>query len=96
MNVVEQTLNFLRRRKRAYQLVFQKNAPQVQIVLGDLAKFCRATEDTQSAEPLNTAYLNGRRSVFLRLTQHLSLTPDELFLLYSNAQLALNKDTDNG
>jgi hypothetical protein len=96
VSIVEQTLNFLRRRKRAYQLVFQKNAPQVQIVLGDLAKFCRATEDTHSKDPLNTAYLNGRRSVFLHLTQHLSLTPDELFLLYSNAAIAPMKDTDNG
>lgn len=96
MNIVEHTMNFLRRRKRAYQLIFNPKAPQVQIVLGDLAKFCRATEDTHSGSAVNTAYLNGRRSVFLRLTQHLSLTPDELFLLYSNAQLALNKDTENG
>lgn len=89
-------MNFLRRRKRAYQLVFNKNAPQVQIVLGDLAKFCRANEDTHSGSAVNTAYLNGRRSVFLRLTQHLCLTPDELFVLYTNAQIAPNKDTENG
>lgn len=92
MSLVEDTMNFLLGRKQAYQLVFNKKAPASITVLGDLAKFCRAVEDTHSKDALNSAYLQGRRSVFLRITQHLSLTPDELFLLYSNAQIA-RKDT---
>ena len=96
MSLVDQTINFLRRRRRAYQLTFGKTNNAAQIVIGDLAKFCRATEDTFSADPQKSAYLQGRRSVFLRLTQHLSLTPEELFLLYSNAQIASTGDTEDG
>jgi len=94
MNVVEKTLNFLRRRKHAYQLTFgtRVHSPAQAIVLEDLAKFCRATEDTMSADPHKTAYLAGRRSVFLRLNQHLHMSPEELLFLYGSNSIAIQGD----
>lgn len=65
---------------RAYQLTF--NSPSGQIVLADLAPFCRAVEsclvlgDTHA-----TAALEGRREVFLRITQYARLTEEEILTL---------------
>lgn len=75
------TLDFLRRRRRAYLLTFNSGFAQ-QEVLMDLAKFCRANETTFNADPRIHAVLEGRREVWLRITQHLHLTSEQLFALY--------------
>jgi hypothetical protein len=74
---------FLHGRKRAYQMVFSSENQYTKVVLADLAKFCRAESSTFNADPRIHAALEGRREVFLRITQHLHLTPDELFKLYA-------------
>lgn len=75
------TLDFLRFRKRAYQFTFN-DSQSSQLVLQDLAKFCRANETTFHADPRLHAVLEGRREVWLRITQHLHLTSEQLFALY--------------
>lgn len=53
-------------------------------VLIDLARFCRANETTFVPKDRDAALvLAGRREVFLRIQQHLNLTNDQLFALYS-------------
>lgn len=52
-------------------------------VMEDLAVFCRANESTFSADPRVHALLEGRREVFLRIMDHIGLTPDEFFAKYT-------------
>lgn len=68
-------------RRYAYQQTFK--GPLADVVLRDLALFCRAHESTFNADPRVQANLDGRREVWLRLQHHLKLTPDQLWELYS-------------
>lgn len=79
----QRVVNFLRLRKKAYQLTFGGSVAN-QSVLQDLATFCRANETC--AVPGNhdaTMLLEGRREVWLRIMQHLNLTGEQLALLYN-------------
>ena len=84
MSAVTRTFEFLRGRKRAYQLAL--TSPAGQEVLEDLARFCRANETCFHEDPRLHAVLEGRREVWLRIQQHLNLTPAQLFGLYSGRQ----------
>jgi hypothetical protein len=68
-------------RRHQYQLCFR--SPPGQEVLKDLARFCRAHESTFHADPRAHAMAEGRREVWLRIQQHLNLSPDQLWELYS-------------
>jgi len=73
--------DFLIRRAQAYRNVLNKESPTARIVLKDLAKFCRATQSTFHTDPRVEALLEGRREVWLRISQHLQLSDDELWNL---------------
>lgn len=84
MNVVRRTYEFLRFRKRDYQLTFNMKSIHAQRVLVDLAKFCRADETcVVPGDQRMTDVLEGRREVFLRIQQHLRLPPDQLYAMYA-------------
>lgn len=68
-------------RRYAYRQVFK--GPHAEVVLKDLARFCRANESTFHADPRAHAVAEGRREVWLRLQHHLKLTPEQLWSLYS-------------
>jgi len=86
-------LDFLRGRKRAYQLSLSSVAGQT--VLRDLAEFCRANETCFHEDPRLHAVLEGRREVWLRIQQHLNLTSEQLYALYSGRDFnPLKEDTD--
>lgn len=74
---LEQIRAFVFGRRAAYVRTF--NSPGAQPVLEDLARFCRAAESTFDPDPRVAAVLEGRREVWLRIQQHLRLSPDELF-----------------
>ena len=76
-----QALDFIRGRKRAYQLTF--NSLHAQAVLIDLATFCRANETCWHADPSKKDVLLGRHEVWLRIQQHLNLTSEQLTAIYS-------------
>jgi len=76
-------------RRTAYLRCF--TSPPGEVVLADLAKFCRATEPTFHPDPRVSAQLDGRREVFLRIQQHLRLTDDQLWKLYGER---LNSTSD--
>lgn len=67
---------FLTTRKRNYQTTFAGVGGEA--VLEDLARFCRADESTFNTDPRVSALMEGRREVWLRITKHLNLSPDEL------------------
>ncbi len=77
-------IDFLRRRKQAYQLVFQWAQPADRLVLEDLAKFCRANEScVVPGDHDRTLVLEGRREAWLRIQQHLGLAEEQLLELYN-------------
>lgn len=91
------TWDFLRRRKVDYQLAFTSGPGQA--VLHDLAKFCRADENTFNKDPRLSDVLIGRREVWLRIQKHLRLTPDQLYAIYAGHQFNpqdMDKEEDNG
>ena len=78
--------DYLRRRKTHYQITFPTNGYSQQYVLSDLARFCRAHETTFHPDARMSAVLQGRNEVWLRITNHLHLTSEQLFALYNGNQ----------
>lgn len=73
---------YLYKRQKDYLDTFGLDNVQAKEVLKDLAKFCRANESTFEADARLHAVLEGRREVWLRIQDHLNLTPDELWAKY--------------
>jgi hypothetical protein len=70
-------------RRFAYRKTFagqRGTAPD--IVLRDLAKFCRAHESTMHIDARAHAVAEGRREVWLRIQRHMNLSPEQLWDLY--------------
>jgi hypothetical protein len=84
MTTFSQLYDFITRRTRNYKLVFGDGdrGPQ-RAVLKDLARFCRASETCFNEDPRVHAVLEGRREVWLRIANHLNLSPQELLAIYS-------------
>lgn len=68
-------------RRYAYRKTFQ--GPLAEVVLKDLARFCRGHESTFHADPRAHALAEGRREVWLRISQHLQLNEQQLWELYA-------------
>lgn len=66
-------------RQYHYQKTFR--APIAEPVLRDLARFCRANTSTFHPDARAHAVAEGRREVWLRIQNHLQLSPEELFRL---------------
>lgn len=73
-------LEFIAERQSAYARVF--SGPDAELVLRDLAKFCRSEKTTFDPDPRVSALLQGRHEVWLRLQQHLRLSPERLYDIY--------------
>jgi hypothetical protein len=78
---IDKARRLLGERRYAYQQTLK--GPLGEVVLKDLARFCRAHESTFNADPRIQANLDGRREVWLRLQHHLKLTPEQLWELYA-------------
>lgn len=87
---VYKALDFLRGRKTDYQLVFSSVAGQR--VLADLARFCRAEATCFDPDQRKTDALIGRHEVFLRITQHLRFSPEQLYAIYDGNTILLSED----
>lgn len=83
VTLAERIRALLRRRQAAYQTLFA--GPVGELVLSDLAKFCRAYTTTFHADPRVAAQLDGRREVFLRIQKYLNLTDDQVWDLISKS-----------
>lgn len=82
--MIEALKDLLFRRRYVYQQTFK--GPLGQEVLKDLAKFCRANDTTFHEDPRAHALAEGRREVWLRVQQHLQLTPEQLWALYDGRE----------
>lgn len=100
----EQTMDFLRQRKQAYQRSFLSKArvrslrkayqrvflgEAGQMVLQDMAKFCRASESVMDMDDRKTFLLIGRNEVWLRIMNHLNLTVEEIYTLSGGRNVRL-------
>lgn len=95
--MMQKLLAKIRKRRYAYRRLFLGDNglnADGQIVLADLAKFCRANASTavvspvsRSVDPIASAMAEGRREVWLRIMGHLHLE--------ERVVLNLNED-DNG
>jgi hypothetical protein len=85
--MLERAREWLRSRQLAYQRVFLGHGIDTEIVLHDLAKFCRAHESTFHIEHSASDRLDGRREVWLRIQHHLQLTDQQLWDIYGNKSL---------
>lgn len=74
-------MGFFNRRRTAYVNTFEN--PMGREVLADLARFCRANTTTFHADARVHAVAEGRREVWLRISQHLNLSDEQLFDLYA-------------
>lgn len=77
--LIEKLRIALQERRYAYRKTFQ--GPLAEVVLRDLARFCRAHDST--FHPEHAARLDGRREVWLRIQQHLRMNDEQLWELYS-------------
>lgn len=80
MSWLDRAKNWLNHRAICYRNVFTGQAGDV--VLKDLAKFCRANESTAHTDPHVAARLDGRREVWLRIQSHLKLSDEQLWELF--------------
>lgn len=69
------------KRQQNYIATFDKESPTARAVLSDLAKFCRASESTFDIDPRVHALREGRREVWLRITENLDLSSQDLWEL---------------
>lgn len=88
-NPFEIAKEFLFKRRRAYRRVLGASStdPDILLILADLAKFCHADKSTSS--PFGdraSAVLDGRREVWLRIQQHLNLSEEDLWAIYSRKE----------
>lgn len=72
--------DFIRGRKRHYLSAVEYES--IKGLLVDLSGFCRANETTVGPTNELTWALLGRREVWLRIQQHLNLSPEQLTDLY--------------
>jgi hypothetical protein len=77
-------VELLLRRQRAYQRVFNGSgsSQDVDLVMLDLGRFCRAFTSTHRADARESANLDGRREVWLRIMDFTRLDVDALYRKY--------------
>lgn len=102
--IAENTMSFVGRRKDAFLMAFRRSEPATSIedasekvffglsgnlVLQDLAQFCRATQSTFNPDQRLNDVLIGRHEVWLRIQNHLNLTTEELYRLHGGLNIRL-------
>lgn len=76
----------------AYNRVFDRKSVYTEIVLKDLAKFCRAHETTFKADARIHAVLEGRREVWLKIQEYLRLSVDEIYEIHKVKEIVVEGD----
>lgn len=85
--VLDKMRGFLGSRAIAYKNIFSPSNRFAEVVLYDLAKFCRANESCFHTDPRLHAAMEGRREVWNRIQHHLRLPDEKLWELYGRKDL---------
>lgn len=88
---VKAAIDIITQRHAAWSRVFA--GPDGQVVEKQLAIFCRANVSTFDPDPIRSAYLQGRKDVWILMQNYRHLTPMQLAVIY---QAATFEDKDNG
>ena len=84
--MLEQIKSFIFQRQTAYRRALGGEPGKE--VLADLMRFCRAQETVYNPDQRLTDVAIGRHEVWLRIQDHLKLSPDELFAISTSGQPA--------
>lgn len=79
--LLDASKRFLIGRKGSYLRLFNLENRDADVVLSDLAEFCRAHKSTAHPDTHVAARLDGRREVWLRIQEHLQLDDETLWKL---------------
>lgn len=91
--LLDKAKDLINSRKQAYVQIFEGDKGEfMKTVMKDLERFCRANESCFHPDQRVHAVIEGRREVWLRIQQHLTLTPDELHRIF----LSGNKNITGG
>ena len=80
VELIEKLRGLLFRRRYAYQQTFR--GPFGEEVLKDLAVYCFASMTTFQGDRDGALLAEGRRQVWLRMAEHLNMSPEELWKKY--------------
>lgn len=75
-------LDLIRYRRQGYQLTFGVGNQMADIVLADLARFCRAGKSAFDPNPQIHALISGRQEVYTRIADHINMSEVELYDLF--------------
>lgn len=78
-------LDVISERQKAYQIAFLGKG--VASMVEDLRKFCRADETCFHPDPRVHAVLEGRREVWIRIQEHLTVDPTALVEKYNSGSV---------
>lgn len=92
MSDADRALAYALERKRSYQQAC--GSETTALMMADLARFCRADRTCFDIDARKHALAEGRREVWLRIQEHLTLTPEQLVVLYGGP--LKQGDDDNG
>lgn len=85
----ERVVRLIQVRKGAYSRVFTAGATasqaDIDLVLVDLAHFCRGYTSEYKTDSRDHALLSGRREVFLRIMEHKVIGFEDLLIKYTSA-----------
>lgn len=79
--------DYIRHRRYHYGQLFNRENEHARAVIEDLKQFCRADESCFSTEPYVMALMEGRREVWLRISNHLTMTDAQLFAKSSGSNV---------
>ncbi len=88
---VQAAIDIITQRHIAWSRVFA--GPDGRIVEKQLSVFCCANASTFDKDPIKSAYLQGRKDVWILMQNYRHLTPLQLAAIY---QAATFEDKDNG
>jgi len=75
--------NFFRKKKTAYENVFDSKNEFTKVVMNDLGTFCHGDRPTFNKDPMRQANREGRREVLLRIQHFLRWSNDQMYEFYN-------------
>lgn len=92
----EKVKTYVARRANAYKAVFKagkRSQADIDIVLTDLAAFCRSEETRYHPDRTLSDMLEGRAEVFYRIRNYVRLSADTLYLMLTDAKTKIEQRT---
>ena len=86
---VKKLREILFRRRTAYHSVFSPESVYTNVVMADLARFCRMNDSTFHQDARAHALIEGRREVLLRILKYTKLDQEQFWKHYGKMDVDL-------